>query len=60
MSERPCAYSKPKSWREKGCQKPAKYRVIFGGGFFMDVCEDHVNGYKGMGYKIVELVELKA
>jgi len=56
-TERPCFMSKPKSWREKGCRKLAKYRVILNG-LTIDVCEDHVDGYKGMGYKIIELKEL--
>jgi len=60
VSERPCLYAKPKSWREKGCKKPAKFRVIFGEGFFIDVCEEQVEGYRGIGYKIIELKELKA
>ena len=55
MSERPCFYSKPKSWHEKGCKKPAKYRVVMSKGFFIDVCEDHIEIYRGMGYKVLEL-----
>ena len=60
MSERQCFFAKRKSYREKGCRKPAKYRVILGRGFTIDVCEDHVIGYKGMGYRIVELKEIEA
>jgi len=57
-TERPCFFSKPKSWREKGCQNPAKFRVILGGGYFIDVCEEHVKGYQGLGLKIIELKEV--
>jgi hypothetical protein len=59
MSERPCFFSKTKSWREKGCRKPAKYRVILGDGYTIDVCEVHVLPYRVMGLKIVELLEAK-
>ena len=59
-SERPCFYAKPKTYREKGCRKPAKFRVVFGKGRFMDVCEDHVEGFRGMGYKILKLEEIEA
>lgn len=59
-TERPCFFSKPKSWREKGCKKEAKFRVILGKAFFIDVCEYHVEGYKGLGYKIIELKEVPA
>lgn len=57
-TERPCTYSKPRSWREKGCSLPAKYRVMLGGGYFMDVCEEHVKGYRGLGLKIIVLKEV--
>ena len=59
-SERPCLYFKTKSGREKGCKKPAKYRVILGNGYFIDVCEEHVEGFRGLGYKIIELKEVPA
>lgn len=59
MSERPCFFVKPKTWRQKGCSKPARYRVVMGKGFFIDVCEEHVEGYKGLGFKIIKLEELK-
>lgn len=55
MSERPCFFSKPITPREKGCKNEAKWRVILGRGFFIDVCDEHVEGYKGLGYKIVPL-----
>lgn len=55
---RPCALSKVKSYREKGCRKEAKFRVIVGEGLFLDVCEDHVNGYRLIGHKIIELAEI--
>jgi len=60
MSERPCFFAKPVNPREKGCKKPAKKRVILGRGLTIDVCEDHVIGYMGMGYKIIDLEEVKA
>ena len=60
MSERQCFFAKRKSYREKGCRKPAKFRVILGEGLKIDVCEDHVIGYRGMGYKIIELKEIEA
>jgi len=56
-TERQCFMAKPASWREKGCKRPAKYRVILNG-LTIDVCEVHVEGYKGLGYKIIELKEL--
>lgn len=59
MSERQCTYAKPKSWREKGCKNEAKFRVILGGGLFIDVCEKHVEGYRGLGLKIIVLEEVK-
>ena len=59
-SERSCIYSKPKSYREKGCRNPAKYRVILSEGYFIDVCEEHVEGYRGLGLKIIELKEAVA
>ncbi len=59
-SERPCLYSKTTDYREKGCQKLAKFRVILGEGFFIDVCEEHVEGYRGLGKKIIELKEVIA
>lgn len=43
----------------KGCKKPAKYRVVIGAGMTIDVCEKHVNGYRGLGLKVVELKELE-
>ena len=60
MSERPCFYAKPKSWHEKGCKNPAKYRVVLGKGFTIDVCEDHIEIYRGMGYRVLELKEVEA
>jgi hypothetical protein len=60
MSGKPCFFSKTKSWREKGCKRQAKYRVILGNGYSIDVCEVHVIPYRVMGLKIVELVEVKA
>jgi len=59
MSERPCFFAKTKSDREKGCRKPAKYRVLLGDGYFIDVCEEHVTSYRVMGLKVVELAEVK-
>jgi len=55
MSERPCLFSKVSSQREKGCQKEAKWRVILGDGQKFDVCDTHVEGYKGIGLKIIKL-----
>jgi len=60
MSERPCFFSKPKNWREKGCKNEAKWRVILGKGFFIDVCDEHVEGYRGLGLKIMELRTVEA
>lgn len=55
MSERPCLYSKTKNIREKGCQEEAWWRVILGDGQKIDVCNTHVEGYKGIGLKIIKL-----
>ena len=60
MSERQCFFAKRRSYRERGCRKPAKYRVILGSGLTIDVCENHVKGYRGLGYRIVELKEVEA
>lgn len=57
-TERPCASSKIKSYRERGCRKEAKFRVIIGEGLFLDVCEKHVVAYRLLGRKIIELAEM--
>jgi hypothetical protein len=31
---------------------------MLGGGYFMDVCEEHVKGYRGLGLKIIVLKEV--
>ena len=59
MTEKPCLYAKPKTPREKGCKSPAMWRVVLGKGYFIDVCDLHVGGYRGMGYKILKLEEIK-
>jgi len=60
MSELPCFHSRPIGSRKRGCKKRAKYRVLLGNGFVINLCEDHVEAYKGQGYKIIELkVEVK-
>jgi hypothetical protein len=59
MSELPCFHARPKGARKRGCKKSAKYRVILGRGHFINVCEDHVVAYRGMGYKVIELETVK-
>lgn len=59
MSERPCFFAKPVNPREKGCPNEAKWRVILGKGLTIDVCDEHVDGYKGLGYKIIPLEGVK-
>jgi hypothetical protein len=56
-TERQCLFKKKNSPRAKGCQNEAKYRVILGKGYFIDVCELHVGEYKMLGLKIVLLKE---
>jgi hypothetical protein len=60
MSELPCFHAKRKDTRKVGCKKPAKYRVLLGNGIVINVCDEHVVAYKGLGYKIIELVEVKS
>lgn len=55
VTERQCFYAKKVSRREKGCQNEAKWRVVLGKGFTIDVCDEHVEAYRGMGYTILEL-----
>lgn len=57
-TERVCFYAKPKQRKRKGCKKPAKFRVIMGRGYTIDLCEEHVKGFKHLGYHILELKEL--
>ena len=59
MSELPCFHSRPIGSRKRGCKKPAKYRVLLGNGFVINVCEDHLVAYRGMGLKIIELKEVE-
>lgn len=59
MSELPCFHARPAGARKKGCKKPAKYRVLMGNGLVINVCEDHVFAYRGMGFKIIELEAVK-
>lgn len=54
---RPCLFKKTEKPRTKGCQNEAKYRVVLGKGYFIDVCEDHLQEYKMLGLKIIPLVE---
>ena len=58
-TERQCLFARKKNWRAKGCKKPAVWRVLLGKGRFIDVCEDHVKGYRGLGLKIIKLEVLK-
>jgi len=58
MSELPCFHAR--KGRKKGCKKPAVYRVLLGNGLVINVCEEHVVAYKGLGYKIIELETVKA
>ena len=59
MSELPCFHARPIGSRKRGCKRPAKYRVILGDGLVINVCEEHVEAYKGMGLKIIELETVK-
>ena len=54
---RDCLFKKTESSRAKRCGKEAKYRVILGKGYFIDVCDDHVGEYKMLGMKIIPLQE---
>ncbi len=54
---RSCLFKKTDNPRAKGCQNDAKYRVILGKGYFIDVCEEHVGEYKMLGMKIISLEE---
>ena len=56
-TERQCLFKKKDSPRAKGCQNEAKYRVVLGKGYFIDVCEDHLQEYKMLGLKIISLKE---
>jgi len=58
-TERQCFHAKPKKGDKVGCKKSAKYRVLMGRGFTIDVCEEHKKGYEGLGYRIVELKTLE-
>ena len=59
MSELPCFHSRPIGSRKRGCKKNAKYRVLLGNGFVINVCEEHIIAYRGMGFKIIELETVK-
>jgi hypothetical protein len=57
MSELPCFHAR--KGRKKGCKKPAEYRVLLGNGLVINVCALHVESYKGLGFKIIKLEEVK-
>lgn len=56
-TERPCLFKHTESSRAKRCENEAKWRVILGKGYFIDVCEEHVGEYRMLGMKIIPLKE---